>query len=204
MADDRRYNLPTAEEVAVVLPGDGSAGNGRDIILHNRMSAETPCNVSLTSIPRTLLFITCCFFREESTAGIPISTSTNPRKTTRDGSHKLGIMRFASLPGNGNANGVASCQKIRQRRCNGAWAVAPLHNGPFTVQVELYNKLVRKYYGREAEIDGLYKVWWRVIRLWRVIIITCARTTSLHSARFVQKIHSLWHHILLKSYIGTE
>ncbi|KAJ7673753.1 hypothetical protein DFH06DRAFT_1035878, partial [Mycena polygramma] len=31
--DRRRYNLPTAEEVAVILPGDGSAGDGRDIIL---------------------------------------------------------------------------------------------------------------------------------------------------------------------------
>lgn len=40
--DHRRYNLPTAEEVAVILPGDGSAGDGRDIILRNRVSDESP------------------------------------------------------------------------------------------------------------------------------------------------------------------
>ncbi|KAF7350019.1 ATP-dependent DNA helicase [Mycena venus] len=40
--DRRRYNLPTAEEVAVVLPGDGSSGDGRDIILRNRAPAESP------------------------------------------------------------------------------------------------------------------------------------------------------------------
>ncbi|KAJ6517214.1 hypothetical protein C8R47DRAFT_952070, partial [Mycena vitilis] len=40
--DRRRYNLPTAEEVAVILPGDGSAGNGRDIILRNRLPADSP------------------------------------------------------------------------------------------------------------------------------------------------------------------
>jgi hypothetical protein len=38
--DRRRYNLPTAEEVAVVLPGDGSSGDGRDNILRNRAPAE--------------------------------------------------------------------------------------------------------------------------------------------------------------------
>ncbi|KAF7372298.1 ATP-dependent DNA helicase [Mycena venus] len=40
--DRRRYNLPTAEEVAVVLPGDGSSGDGRDIILRNRAPAGSP------------------------------------------------------------------------------------------------------------------------------------------------------------------
>ncbi|KAF8056978.1 hypothetical protein FPV67DRAFT_1397701, partial [Lyophyllum atratum] len=35
--DRRRYNLPTAEEVAVILPGDGSEGQNRDIILRRRM-----------------------------------------------------------------------------------------------------------------------------------------------------------------------
>ncbi|KAJ7447432.1 hypothetical protein FB451DRAFT_941263, partial [Mycena latifolia] len=40
--DRRRYNLPTAEEVAVVLPGDGSEGDGRDIILRNRMPSDAP------------------------------------------------------------------------------------------------------------------------------------------------------------------
>jgi hypothetical protein len=40
--DRRRYNLPTAEEVAVILPGDGSAGDGRDIILRNRQPTDAP------------------------------------------------------------------------------------------------------------------------------------------------------------------
>ncbi|KAJ6536878.1 hypothetical protein B0H19DRAFT_962638, partial [Mycena capillaripes] len=40
--DRRRYNLPTAEEVAVILPGDGSSGEGRDIILRNRLPADSP------------------------------------------------------------------------------------------------------------------------------------------------------------------
>ncbi|KAJ7624194.1 hypothetical protein B0H17DRAFT_1288432 [Mycena rosella] len=40
--DHRRYNLPTAEEVAVILPGDGSAGDGRDIILRNRQVNGAP------------------------------------------------------------------------------------------------------------------------------------------------------------------
>ncbi|KAI0754119.1 hypothetical protein C8Q80DRAFT_346858, partial [Daedaleopsis nitida] len=36
--DPRRYNLPTADDVAVLLPGDGepSAGDSRDIVLHCR------------------------------------------------------------------------------------------------------------------------------------------------------------------------
>ncbi|TFK58668.1 hypothetical protein BDN72DRAFT_746666, partial [Pluteus cervinus] len=34
--DRRRYNLPTGEEVAVILPGDGSATDHRDIILRCR------------------------------------------------------------------------------------------------------------------------------------------------------------------------
>ncbi|KAJ7308651.1 hypothetical protein DFH08DRAFT_636270, partial [Mycena albidolilacea] len=40
--DRRRYNLPTADEVAVVLPGDGSEGNRCDIILHNRTASNSP------------------------------------------------------------------------------------------------------------------------------------------------------------------
>jgi hypothetical protein len=40
--DRRRYNLPTAEEVAVVLPGDGSSGDDRDIILCKRAPADSP------------------------------------------------------------------------------------------------------------------------------------------------------------------
>jgi hypothetical protein len=36
--DRRRYNMPTSDEVAVILPGDGTHGgsSGRDIILHRR------------------------------------------------------------------------------------------------------------------------------------------------------------------------
>ncbi|TFK65829.1 hypothetical protein BDN72DRAFT_800757, partial [Pluteus cervinus] len=35
--DHRRYNLPTGDEVAAILPGDGSATEARDIILRRRM-----------------------------------------------------------------------------------------------------------------------------------------------------------------------
>ncbi|KAG5529964.1 hypothetical protein RHGRI_030364 [Rhododendron griersonianum] len=35
--DRRRYNLPTADEIAVIIPGDGTKASGlRDIILHRR------------------------------------------------------------------------------------------------------------------------------------------------------------------------
>ena len=34
--DQRRYNLPTCDEVAVILPGDGTAPERRDIVLHHR------------------------------------------------------------------------------------------------------------------------------------------------------------------------
>ncbi|KDQ22276.1 hypothetical protein PLEOSDRAFT_1051142, partial [Pleurotus ostreatus PC15] len=37
----RQHNLPTADEVAMILPGDGSATDYRDIILRSRMPAET-------------------------------------------------------------------------------------------------------------------------------------------------------------------
>ncbi|KAJ7122662.1 hypothetical protein C8R43DRAFT_899747, partial [Mycena crocata] len=41
--DRRRYNLPTAEEVAVILPGEGEAGSdGRDIILRTRLPDQAP------------------------------------------------------------------------------------------------------------------------------------------------------------------
>ena len=36
--DRRRYNLPSANEVAMILPGDGSATDPRDIVLHRRQS----------------------------------------------------------------------------------------------------------------------------------------------------------------------
>ncbi|KZP30624.1 hypothetical protein FIBSPDRAFT_777376, partial [Athelia psychrophila] len=38
--DRRRYNLPVADEVAVILPGDGSSADRRDIILHCRNEAS--------------------------------------------------------------------------------------------------------------------------------------------------------------------
>jgi hypothetical protein len=38
----RRYNLPTGEEVAVILPGDGSASDGQDIILRTRAPDDMP------------------------------------------------------------------------------------------------------------------------------------------------------------------
>ena len=34
--DERRYNLPSSEEVAVILPGDGTAPERRDIVLRHR------------------------------------------------------------------------------------------------------------------------------------------------------------------------
>ncbi|KAF7334120.1 ATP-dependent DNA helicase [Mycena venus] len=40
--DHRRYNLPNADEVAVILPGDGSANDNRDIILRNRQADNAP------------------------------------------------------------------------------------------------------------------------------------------------------------------
>lgn len=40
MVDGRRYNAPTSDEVAVILPGTGSEQvDKRDIILHERSGA---------------------------------------------------------------------------------------------------------------------------------------------------------------------
>lgn len=41
--DRRRYNLPTADEVAVIMPGEGEGGvDGRDIILRTRLPNQAP------------------------------------------------------------------------------------------------------------------------------------------------------------------
>jgi len=41
--DRRRYNLPTSDEVAVVVPGDGTQTSGpRDIVLHRTLGAQNP------------------------------------------------------------------------------------------------------------------------------------------------------------------
>jgi hypothetical protein len=57
--DRRRYNLPTADEVAVILPGDESHSEARDIILRNRgggLQRISECHPAYTPLQYVLLF----------------------------------------------------------------------------------------------------------------------------------------------------
>lgn len=60
-SDRRRYNLPTADEIAVVIPGDGTKASGmRDIILHLRGNNElmkiSECHPAYLPLHYVLLF----------------------------------------------------------------------------------------------------------------------------------------------------
>ncbi|KAI8557126.1 hypothetical protein RHMOL_Rhmol05G0311100 [Rhododendron molle] len=59
--DRRRYNLPTADEIAVIIPGDGTKASGlRDIILHlrgnNGLMRINECHPAYLSLHYVLLF----------------------------------------------------------------------------------------------------------------------------------------------------
>ncbi|KAI8549387.1 hypothetical protein RHMOL_Rhmol06G0020800 [Rhododendron molle] len=59
--DRRTYNLPTADEIAVVIPGDGSKASGmRDIILHlrrdNQLMQINECHPAYLPLHYVLLF----------------------------------------------------------------------------------------------------------------------------------------------------
>ncbi|GFS36770.1 hypothetical protein Acr_00g0047940 [Actinidia rufa] len=59
--DRRRYNLPTSDEIGVILPGDGSKVNGmRDIVLHLRGNNElmriSECHPAYLPLHYVLLF----------------------------------------------------------------------------------------------------------------------------------------------------
>ncbi|GFZ19875.1 hypothetical protein Acr_28g0005800 [Actinidia rufa] len=59
--DKRRYNLPTSDEIAVILPGDGTEVNGmRDIVLHLRGNNElmriSECHPAYLPLHYVLLF----------------------------------------------------------------------------------------------------------------------------------------------------
>jgi hypothetical protein len=57
--DSRRYNLPTAAEVAVVLPGDGTAQEHRDVILRlrdNKLHRIHEGNIAYCALHYVLLF----------------------------------------------------------------------------------------------------------------------------------------------------
>ncbi|XP_057482346.1 uncharacterized protein LOC130769157 isoform X2 [Actinidia eriantha] len=59
--DRRRYNLPTSDEIAVILPGDGTEVNGmRDIVLHLRGNNElmriSECHPAYLPLHYVLLF----------------------------------------------------------------------------------------------------------------------------------------------------
>ncbi|XP_052189897.1 uncharacterized protein LOC127799715 [Diospyros lotus] len=59
--DRRRYNLPTADEIAIVIPGDGTEASGmRDIILHFRGNNElmqiNECHPAYLPLHYVLLF----------------------------------------------------------------------------------------------------------------------------------------------------
>ncbi|GFS32967.1 hypothetical protein Acr_00g0025630 [Actinidia rufa] len=59
--DRRRYNLPTSDEIAVILPGDGTEVNGmRDIVLHlrgnNDLMRISECHPAYLPLHYVLLF----------------------------------------------------------------------------------------------------------------------------------------------------
>ncbi|KAI8531247.1 hypothetical protein RHMOL_Rhmol11G0122200 [Rhododendron molle] len=59
--DRRRYNLPTSDEIAVVIPGDGSKASGmRDIVLHlrgdNQLMQINECHPAYLPLHYVLLF----------------------------------------------------------------------------------------------------------------------------------------------------
>ena len=61
--DPRRYNAPTAPEVAIIMPGDGYSEGvaSRDIVLHARtggLQRITECNCAYDSLHYVLLFPT--------------------------------------------------------------------------------------------------------------------------------------------------
>ncbi|KAJ6578246.1 hypothetical protein B0H19DRAFT_1122751 [Mycena capillaripes] len=60
--DHRKYNLPAAEEVAVILPSNGSEGDGHDIILRNPIPLMHHYSVSPIAIPHTLHSTLLCSF----------------------------------------------------------------------------------------------------------------------------------------------
>ncbi|KAJ6569027.1 hypothetical protein B0H19DRAFT_690237 [Mycena capillaripes] len=60
--DHCKYNLPAAEEVAVILPSNGSEGDGRDIILRNPTLLMHHYSVSPIAIPHTLHSTLLCSF----------------------------------------------------------------------------------------------------------------------------------------------
>ena len=74
--DRRRYNVPTASEVAAILPGDGQEEDGaptrRDIVVQLR---GVGCGASASCIPRTRRCTSFYCFRTASWAGTLISRS---------------------------------------------------------------------------------------------------------------------------------
>jgi hypothetical protein len=82
--DRRRYNLPTADEVAVILPGDGSSGNGRDIILRHRAPADSPMlRISDIHPAYTPLYFVLLFPRGENGWHPDLYLAADPDKQPR-------------------------------------------------------------------------------------------------------------------------
>ena len=70
-ADRRRENLPTSDEITVIIPDENSDPNYRDIVLTERgkPTDRRATTVLTRPTPSTCLCTTCCFFRVETTAG---------------------------------------------------------------------------------------------------------------------------------------
>ena len=70
--DLRRYNLPTVDEIAFIIPGDETqAVDPRDIILRPRSGGLQHISDLHAYIPRMLLFITSFFSLSGLLAGLP-------------------------------------------------------------------------------------------------------------------------------------
>ncbi|KAJ6566058.1 hypothetical protein B0H19DRAFT_1024942 [Mycena capillaripes] len=96
--DRRRYNLPTAEEIAVVLPGDDSSGDGRDIILRNRVPTDSPMlRISDLHPAYSPLYYVLLFPRGEHGWHSDLYLAAEAGKNL-DGSHSFGTTPSASSP----------------------------------------------------------------------------------------------------------
>lgn len=69
--DQRRYNLPTSDEVAAILPGDGTAPERRDIILRSHSDGHLLHELKMAT-QRILPYTTSYCFHMVIMAGIVI------------------------------------------------------------------------------------------------------------------------------------
>ncbi|KAF7336005.1 ATP-dependent DNA helicase [Mycena sanguinolenta] len=147
--DHRRYNLPTAEEVAVILPGDGSAGDGRDIILHNRMPDNAPMlRISDVHPAYSPLYYVLLFPRGEHGWHAHLSLN-EPEKEAR-GKTPGCLDTTLSVFSRETANSPLS--SIRVVFCSNIWSMLSPRNQK-KIRASVYNGLEDAISSRDDDVD---------------------------------------------------